>query len=217
MSSGVLCRESILRAFFEITSTLSESFALSRNSDAFAIGGVLGSGGQGFEQSCRKTGKYALKKRSCDARYAGDQGRATRVPWIVSHAHCCALIIALTHLEACWQTSKSARRELNTGWSYFEVARSRDRLNGGAMKKPINKFAVALWVLAVALILGTAFNEYGVQQLYAHRAEQDVSLYEVVGSGWRLVTGGIAAAAQIAGLGVLIELVDQIRWNALNR
>jgi hypothetical protein len=84
------------------------------------------------------------------------------------------------------------------------------------MKKPVDRFAIALWVLAVVVILGTAFSEYSVQ-FYVQRAEPNITLYEVVGSAWRLVSAGIATAALIAGLGVLIELVDQIRWNALNR
>lgn len=68
------------------------------------------------------------------------------------------------------------------------------------MQKPLNPMTLAIWgcaLLAVANLVWFVWNGNAV----------DIFV---------LVTRGIASAiGPLVGLGVLIELVDQIRWNAL--
>lgn len=84
------------------------------------------------------------------------------------------------------------------------------------MKKPINKFAVALWVLAVLVLLAEA-GQYGsiIEAMKKFAGQESTQLVE--GSLWRFLVSGVLSAAQLAAFGIVIELVDQIRWNALQR
>jgi hypothetical protein len=86
------------------------------------------------------------------------------------------------------------------------------------MKKPINKFAVALWVLAAVLFASditqivALFSTLSIMKDVAGPI-QGQTFYVVQ----RAIGASIAAPAQLAGLGVIVELIDQIRWNALQR
>ena len=85
------------------------------------------------------------------------------------------------------------------------------------MKKPINKFAVALWVLAVVVIAAEAMQFVTAVESAKQLAAQDDHLYLVAGATEKILLAGLLAAAQLSAFGVIIELIDQIRWNALQR
>lgn len=72
------------------------------------------------------------------------------------------------------------------------------------MTKPLHKVAMAMWAIGVIVLLLWAWALFDFLHVFPIRA----------GSFGGLVVGGIAAAMLIA-LGTIIELVDQIRWNAL--
>lgn len=85
------------------------------------------------------------------------------------------------------------------------------------MKKPVNKFALFLWVLAV-LVLAAQAAQYFTMMTSAREMAMHGDHIDLVGGAIeKLVLTGLLAAAQLASFGVLIELVDQIRWNALRR
>jgi hypothetical protein len=88
---------------------------------------------------------------------------------------------------------------------------------GESMKKPINKFAVALWVVAVIVLIGGVGSLVSMQAMLRTTMQQGDTIYEVVGSSWRIIAGSLLPAVQLAAFGVIIELIDQIRWNALHR
>ena len=81
------------------------------------------------------------------------------------------------------------------------------------MKKPLNKVALALWIMAVVFVLGevwAAVLEFDtIDQLHGGTA------YLVEASIRRVVPSTISIAAIMTAFGVLIELVDQIRWTIL--
>jgi hypothetical protein len=86
----------------------------------------------------------------------------------------------------------------------------------GEVHEPINKFATALWVLAVLVLLsgvGEYFLTFGMMKEFSAH----VSIYVIEGAVWKLLMSGLVSSAQLAGFGVIIELIDQIRWNALQR
>jgi len=90
------------------------------------------------------------------------------------------------------------------------------------MKKPINKFAVALWVLAIVVFIVQFASFFSVTQTLRHLGPQGGSTLIVEGGFSKTALSGLAlsglmAAAQLSALGVIIELIDQIRWNALPR
>ena len=73
------------------------------------------------------------------------------------------------------------------------------------MRKPLHKVAIAMWGLAtmVLLVWGWALFEFLLTW--------PIHTLSVGG----FVMGGAAAAVLVA-LGTMIELLDQIRWNALS-
>jgi hypothetical protein len=85
------------------------------------------------------------------------------------------------------------------------------------MKKPINKVAVALWILAALAVVGEVCSYLLLHKMMAETAQHGDTVYEIVGSTWNWAKSAIVLTAQLVALGVIIELIDQIRWNALNR
>lgn len=77
------------------------------------------------------------------------------------------------------------------------------------MKKPLNLFAVVLWLLAVVVIVGDAAYLLTPQPAFT---PQPTDTYYVV-SYWFSARNSLVSAGVLAALGVLIELLDQIRWN----
>jgi hypothetical protein len=83
------------------------------------------------------------------------------------------------------------------------------------MKKPVNRFAVALWVLAVLVLVAMTGEYFSIFSATSELAQRD-TVY-VVGHFWKFFLRGVVSAARLASLGVIIELIDQIRWNALQK
>jgi hypothetical protein len=81
---------------------------------------------------------------------------------------------------------------------------------GTTMKKPVNKFAVALWIVAAIVLLGEIALVDTVRQTVA--ARPGVSSFSLL---WASIRVALQSASQLAALGVIIELIDQIRWNGL--
>jgi hypothetical protein len=78
------------------------------------------------------------------------------------------------------------------------------------MKKPTNRIAIGLWVLAV-LVLGTEVWVFA--NTYRWGPPGAVNF---LGSFWQLIRSGVVSAAALAAYGAIIELLDKIRWNALS-
>ncbi len=72
------------------------------------------------------------------------------------------------------------------------------------MKKSLHKVAIAMWVLAVATLSLWGWSVFHFLRSYPMQT-LSVGTY---------VYGAVAAAVLVA-LGTLIEIADQIRWNAL--
>ena len=84
------------------------------------------------------------------------------------------------------------------------------------MKKPINKVAVGLWDPAVILLIGGAGSLEALREGLRYSAEQGGTIFMVAGSSWKIIVGSLLPSAQLAAFGVIIELIDQIRWKALH-
>ena len=78
------------------------------------------------------------------------------------------------------------------------------------MQKPVSKWAVAMWISAVVYSIGEivpaaiAYNQYGIS---------DITWTQAFGPALRHV---FFNGAILVGLGVLIETVDEFRWNNLS-
>jgi hypothetical protein len=77
------------------------------------------------------------------------------------------------------------------------------------MKKPLNKVALALWILAALFVVGELWSLNDMLGSIAQFRGNNV--YMVGGSIGRLVQSTVGTAAMLTALWVLIELVDQIR------
>jgi len=88
---------------------------------------------------------------------------------------------------------------------------------GGEMKKPVNKFAVALWIIAALVgVLGLA------QALTFYRDFESATrgvgqTTDLAGPLLRYMAGTITQIAMLVGTGAVIEILDQIRLDAKNR
>jgi hypothetical protein len=82
------------------------------------------------------------------------------------------------------------------------------------VKKPVNKFAIFLWVLALIVFVGDVTSlvqmPHFVDEATGGSGTWKLTFNEV----WLFVGKGLISSAIIAAFGYLIELVDQIRWNA---
>jgi hypothetical protein len=94
-----------------------------------------------------------------------------------------------------------------------EQSASDSAQKGDDMKKPVNKVALALWILAALFVVGELWS-LGDMFQSAARFHQD-EIYLIGGSIERIVQSIVGTAALLTALGVLIELVDQIRWTVV--
>jgi hypothetical protein len=88
------------------------------------------------------------------------------------------------------------------------------------MKKPINRFSLVLWVLAAIFIIANVPMYLAIQQLGREiAASQGAAMgnFSTLTNAWYEFRTALLGAGQIAALGMLIELVDQIRWNAISK
>jgi hypothetical protein len=96
---------------------------------------------------------------------------------------------------------------------------SDDAYPEGGMKKPINPIAAVFIIGGVLLVIGDYQMARAIDQMtkiaYLSRS-YGVPLHEIqFVSFWREISTALARMALVIGIGVVIELVDQIRWNAL--
>jgi hypothetical protein len=81
------------------------------------------------------------------------------------------------------------------------------------MKKPLNKVALAIWVMAVLLALlnfSEAWNAYqGMRDLRQQAGEGYIVWAGVI----RAIANIITQFAFLGGLGMLIEIADRILWH----
>jgi hypothetical protein len=78
------------------------------------------------------------------------------------------------------------------------------------MKKPVNKFAVGLWLLAILYLVGEAWGWY-----YFNHAASQISKLSGVPRLPVFLDAPVSLAmnaAILASLGMLIEIGDKIRW-----
>jgi hypothetical protein len=86
------------------------------------------------------------------------------------------------------------------------------------MDKRINRISVIFWVVGLLVMISVIAPIKAVIDFAAiSRLSEDAQIVNqgVVVHVWREVTNALVKGGGLIGLGVLIELMDQIRWNAL--
>jgi hypothetical protein len=78
------------------------------------------------------------------------------------------------------------------------------------MTKPTSRWAIAMWVAAGLYVFALAVRILGVNGAYIAHGGLISLIWEMFGSG-------ALSVGTLSGLGALIELVDQIRWDAAHR
>ena len=85
------------------------------------------------------------------------------------------------------------------------------------MKKPVNKFAVGLWLLAALVFVGELAQLAMIISTAKALAARGDTIY-VVGHGLGAALAVLTVVpVHLVALGVIIEMLDQIRWNAPQR
>jgi len=85
------------------------------------------------------------------------------------------------------------------------------------VKKPINKVALALWALAVLVVIGEACSFAIIQHGIQRSAATGDTVYLVVGGIWNMVRSTVISAGALVALGMMVELLDQIRRNTVRQ
>jgi hypothetical protein len=86
------------------------------------------------------------------------------------------------------------------------------------MSKPVNKFSLALWAGAIIFpLIELWIIYYGALHPEPLSGIQAPSPLGALALTWRYIPRDAVLGLQLAALGVIIELVDQIRWNAMRR
>jgi len=80
------------------------------------------------------------------------------------------------------------------------------------MKKPVNRFAATMWIVAVAVVALDIISVYSTFESLRAASQSSTTYYYVVMRLNGLVVT-VAPVAMLVGLGALIEIADQIRWS----
>ncbi len=86
------------------------------------------------------------------------------------------------------------------------------------MRKPINRIALVFWIVGFALAVSAVGPIKAVLDFSAVAStSQDAHVVQMgkVVTVWREVSNATVKSGFLIALGVIIELVDLIRWNAL--
>ncbi len=86
--------------------------------------------------------------------------------------------------------------------------------------KPINRVAVAFWVIAVIFLFADvpmmlAIREWGRE--VSHSQGAPMGNFVTFSNAWYETRSALLGAGQLAGIGTIIELLDRIRWTLLSK
>jgi len=84
------------------------------------------------------------------------------------------------------------------------------------MKKPVNRFAVVLWVLAGFLLVADLLSYVLVPMLTLATTNDPHMRLPVIEASWMSISASLSSCAMLAAFGYIIELIDQIRFNKKN-
>ncbi len=82
------------------------------------------------------------------------------------------------------------------------------------MKKPVNKFALFVWIVAGVTAFADITQIWSLSASLAHVSQQDGGSFLFSSTAMRLLVVALVQVAMLAGLGAVIELLDHIRWDA---
>jgi hypothetical protein len=86
------------------------------------------------------------------------------------------------------------------------------------MRKPTNRFAILMWVAAAAVaVINIAQIYAAVSEMAEMQARGGGTTFLVMRGFLAAITGTIAPVVMLIGFGALLEILDQIRWDARER
>ena len=90
------------------------------------------------------------------------------------------------------------------------------------MKKPINKFAVFIWIIAALNVIGQAIVEPSLNSwiaaanpAYQHQDQATQLVFFL--THLANIRIGLVTATVLIGLGAIVELLDRIRWEIASK
>jgi len=90
------------------------------------------------------------------------------------------------------------------------------------MKKPTNKFAIFIWIVAAANVVGQAIiepylNSWIASAAPAYQHQDQITQLVFFLTHLANIRIGIVTATILVGLGAIVELLDRIRWEIASR
>jgi hypothetical protein len=82
------------------------------------------------------------------------------------------------------------------------------------MKKPFNRIALCLWIAAAVVAIMNSGAIYFAMEALNNMPGQTGGAPLVLRSFLTAATGTVTPVATLIGFATLIEIMDQIRWNA---
>ena len=82
------------------------------------------------------------------------------------------------------------------------------------MRKPVNRFAVALWIVAALVAVLNFTDVLDTLKNLSNDAQEPSAVVVSLAS---VLSGMLVPVAQLVAFGAIIEILDQIRWDARNR
>lgn len=80
------------------------------------------------------------------------------------------------------------------------------------MKKSINRFSIAMWIIAGFYLIITA-SSFALLTSVSFTFPKTQGDHAVIGSMLWTIPSGILYTSLLAAFGYIIELLDQIRWS----
>jgi hypothetical protein len=124
--------------------------------------------------------------------------------------------------RAIWLESVAGLRGLRFGalGCFGMGASMAPETKGATMKKPVNRVALFIWAVALFVAVTQLIAEPSIHY-YTYQAapelREPIARYTVMAWYFGEIRAGLISAALLIGSGTLVELIDQIRWNALHR
>ena len=88
------------------------------------------------------------------------------------------------------------------------------------MAKPVNKFALALWIAAAAILvleLPITFQINDAANAIRGSQGETAGYFYGLASTWASIRTAAIGAAQLVGIGAVIELLDRMRWDGASK
>lgn len=90
------------------------------------------------------------------------------------------------------------------------------------MRKPVNRVAILLWIMAAFTIIGDVFVipylHHQLGQVIQNTPDPQVMrVYWFIATAWANIRSAVGVGGMLIASGMIVELLDRIRWEIAQR